>query len=187
MDASLGIPEWRPKAKVSGIRQLHAMTQTLLRHAKAVLSYYKTGLTSRKMEGSTEKSAACSPAPSASVTVISSNCVRQMGSKLALMPTERTASHTRSNRARRSKRHELDQPGGKVLLLMRKAWASRLRRCAGEIEGPPDAELNVRLRRRDDDLRSPRPVCGVVRVNSAHGDRPAPRNLLRPACSPPNP
>ena len=31
------------KAKASGIRQLQAMAQTLLRHAKGVLSYYKTG------------------------------------------------------------------------------------------------------------------------------------------------
>jgi transposase len=38
--------EWCAKAKASGIRQLQAMAATLLRHAKGVLSYYKTGLTS---------------------------------------------------------------------------------------------------------------------------------------------
>ena len=43
--------EWCAKAKASGIRQLHAMAATLLRHAKGVLSYYRTGLTSGKMEG----------------------------------------------------------------------------------------------------------------------------------------
>jgi transposase len=36
-------------------RQLHAMAQTLLRHAKGVLSYYKTGLTSGRMEGINRK------------------------------------------------------------------------------------------------------------------------------------
>ena len=47
--------EWCAKARASGIRQLQAMAQTLLRHAKGVLSYYKTGLTSGKMEGINRK------------------------------------------------------------------------------------------------------------------------------------
>ena len=47
--------EWCAKAKASGIRQLQAMAVTLLRHAKGVLSYYKTGLTSGKMEGINRK------------------------------------------------------------------------------------------------------------------------------------
>ena len=47
--------EWCAKAKASSIRQLQAMAQTLLRHAKGVLSYYKTGLTSAKMEGINRK------------------------------------------------------------------------------------------------------------------------------------
>jgi transposase len=47
--------EWCAKAKASGIRQLQAMSVTLLRHAKGVLSYYKTGLTSGKMEGINRK------------------------------------------------------------------------------------------------------------------------------------
>jgi transposase len=34
--------EWCAKAKASGIRQLQGMAVTLLRHAKGVLSYYKT-------------------------------------------------------------------------------------------------------------------------------------------------
>ncbi|MGA7883361.1 MAG: transposase, partial [Terrimicrobiaceae bacterium] len=38
-----------------GIRQPQATAQTLLRHAKGVLSYYKTGLTSGKMEGVNRK------------------------------------------------------------------------------------------------------------------------------------
>jgi transposase len=47
-DAKRGgfLREWCAKAKASGIRQLQAMAATLLRHAKGVLSYYKTGLTS---------------------------------------------------------------------------------------------------------------------------------------------
>jgi transposase len=47
--------EWCAKAKASGIRQLRSMAETLLRHAKGVLSYYKTGLTSGKMEGINRK------------------------------------------------------------------------------------------------------------------------------------
>ena len=47
--------EWCAQAKASGIRQLQAMAQTLLRHAKGVLSYHKTGLTSGKMEGINRK------------------------------------------------------------------------------------------------------------------------------------
>jgi transposase len=47
--------EWCAKATASGIRQLQAMAQTLLRHAKGVLSFYKTGLTSGKMEGINRK------------------------------------------------------------------------------------------------------------------------------------
>jgi Transposase len=47
--------EWCAKAKASGIRQLQAMAGTLLRHAKGILSYYKTGLTSGKMEGINRK------------------------------------------------------------------------------------------------------------------------------------
>ncbi len=47
--------EWRAKAKASGIRQLQAMASTLLRHAKGILSYYKTHLTSGKMEGINRK------------------------------------------------------------------------------------------------------------------------------------
>ena len=47
--------EWCAKAKANSIRQLQAMAQTLLRHAKGVLSFYKTGLTSGKMEGINRK------------------------------------------------------------------------------------------------------------------------------------
>jgi transposase len=47
--------EWCAEAKASGIRQLHAMAQTLLRHAEGVLSYYNTGLTSGRMEGVNRK------------------------------------------------------------------------------------------------------------------------------------
>ena len=54
-------------------------------------------------------------------------------------------------------------------------------------QGPPGAELNVRLWGKDDELRGPHPVCEGSRVNSPQGDRPVPRNLLRPACPPPNP
>ena len=43
------------RAKASGIRQLQAMAQTLLRHAKGVMSYYKTGLNRGKMEGINRK------------------------------------------------------------------------------------------------------------------------------------
>lgn len=47
--------DWCAKAQASGIRQLHAMADTLLRHAKGILAYYKTGLTSGKMEGINRK------------------------------------------------------------------------------------------------------------------------------------
>lgn len=47
--------EWCAKAKASGIRQLHAMAKTLLSHAKGILSYYKTRLTSGMMEGINRK------------------------------------------------------------------------------------------------------------------------------------
>ena len=47
--------EWAAKAKASGIRQLRAMADTLLRQAKGILAYYKTGLTSGKMEGINRK------------------------------------------------------------------------------------------------------------------------------------
>lgn len=47
--------EWSAKAKASGVRQLAAMAKTLLRHAKGILSFYQTGLTSGKMEGTNRK------------------------------------------------------------------------------------------------------------------------------------
>jgi len=47
--------DWAAKAKASGIRQLQAMAATLRRHAKGILAYYKTGLTSGKMEGINRK------------------------------------------------------------------------------------------------------------------------------------
>jgi transposase len=47
--------EWCAKAKARGIRQLQAMAVTLLRQAKGLLSYYKRGLTSGKMEGINRK------------------------------------------------------------------------------------------------------------------------------------
>lgn len=47
--------EWAAKATASGIRQLQAMAKTLLRHAKGILSFYHTGLTSAKMEGINRK------------------------------------------------------------------------------------------------------------------------------------
>jgi len=47
--------EWCAKANASGIRQLRAMASTLMRHAKGILSYYKTHLTSGKMEGINRK------------------------------------------------------------------------------------------------------------------------------------
>ena len=40
---------------ISGIRELQAMAKTLLRHAKGILSFYHTGLTSGKMEGINRK------------------------------------------------------------------------------------------------------------------------------------
>ena len=74
--------EWCAKAKASGIRQLQAMAATLLRHAKGVLSYYKTGLTSGKMEGINRKiRGLLRPVPSASATRISSNCVSTLSMK----------------------------------------------------------------------------------------------------------
>ena len=51
------------------------MAQTLLRHAKGVLSYYKTGLTSGKMEGINRKIRGLLASAFASATMISSNCV----------------------------------------------------------------------------------------------------------------
>ncbi len=47
--------DWCAKAKASGVRQLRAMADTLLRHAQGILAYYKTGLTSGKMEGINRK------------------------------------------------------------------------------------------------------------------------------------
>lgn len=47
--------DWCAKAKASGVRQLLAMANTLRRHAKGILAYYKTGLTSGKMEGINRK------------------------------------------------------------------------------------------------------------------------------------
>jgi transposase len=47
--------EWSAKAKASSIRQLEAMARTLRRHAKGILSFYKTGITSGKMEGTNRK------------------------------------------------------------------------------------------------------------------------------------
>ena len=47
--------EWSAKVKASGTRQLEAMAKTLRRHAKGILSFYKTGLTSGKMEGTNRK------------------------------------------------------------------------------------------------------------------------------------
>jgi len=47
--------EWCAKANASGIRQLAAMAKTLKRHGRGILSFYKTGLTSGKMEGINRK------------------------------------------------------------------------------------------------------------------------------------
>jgi transposase len=47
--------EWCAKARASGIRQLKAMAKTLLSHAKGILSYYTTRITSAKMEGINRK------------------------------------------------------------------------------------------------------------------------------------
>lgn len=47
--------DWCAKANASGLRQLQAMAKTLQRHAKGILSYYRTGLTSGKMEGINRK------------------------------------------------------------------------------------------------------------------------------------
>jgi len=46
---------WCAKAKATGIKQLLAMTKTVLRHAKGILSYYKTKLTSGMVEGINRK------------------------------------------------------------------------------------------------------------------------------------
>jgi transposase len=47
--------QWCAQAKACGIKQLHAMAKTLLTHAKGILSYYKTHVTSGKMEGINRK------------------------------------------------------------------------------------------------------------------------------------
>jgi len=47
--------EWCAEAKASGIKQLQAMAKTLLNHARGILSFYRTGLTSGKMEGINRK------------------------------------------------------------------------------------------------------------------------------------
>lgn len=47
--------EWCAKAKAAGIRQLAAMARTLIDHAKGILSYYRTGLTSGTSEGINRK------------------------------------------------------------------------------------------------------------------------------------
>ena len=46
---------WCAKAKASKIPQLVAMTKTLLRHARGILSYYKTRITSGIVEGINRK------------------------------------------------------------------------------------------------------------------------------------
>ena len=46
---------WCAKAKASQITQLVAMTKTLLRHARGILSYYKTRITSGMVEGINRK------------------------------------------------------------------------------------------------------------------------------------
>lgn len=46
---------WCAMARASAIKQLCAMARTLLSHAKGILSYYKTGITSGKMEGTNRK------------------------------------------------------------------------------------------------------------------------------------
>ena len=46
---------WCAKAKTSQIPQLVAMTKTLLRHARGILSYYKTRITSGMVEGINRK------------------------------------------------------------------------------------------------------------------------------------
>jgi transposase len=47
--------EWCAQAKASGIEQLKAMAKTLLRHARGILSYFRTRLTSGKIEGINRK------------------------------------------------------------------------------------------------------------------------------------
>ena len=86
--------EWAAKATVSGIRQLQAMAKTLLRHAKGILSFYHTGLTSGKMEGINRKIRGRSPAPLASATMISSNCV----SMLSMKPNSNLSAKTELSR-----------------------------------------------------------------------------------------
>jgi transposase len=46
---------WCAMGRASGIKQLIAMAKTLLRHAKGILSFYKTHITSGKMEGTNRK------------------------------------------------------------------------------------------------------------------------------------
>jgi transposase len=46
---------WCAKAKASAIQQLSAMANTLLRHARGILSYYKTKITSAMVEGINRK------------------------------------------------------------------------------------------------------------------------------------
>jgi transposase len=46
---------WCATARATGIKQLVAMAKTLLRHAKGILSYYQTRITSGKMEGTNRK------------------------------------------------------------------------------------------------------------------------------------
>jgi transposase len=46
---------WCAQARASGIKQLIAMAKTLLKHAKGILSFYKTRITSGKMEGTNRK------------------------------------------------------------------------------------------------------------------------------------
>lgn len=47
--------QWCAQAKSCGIKQLTAMAKTLLNHAKGILSYYQTHVTSGKMEGINRK------------------------------------------------------------------------------------------------------------------------------------
>ena len=47
--------DWCSKARASGIRQLGHMAKTLLGHARGILSYYRTKLTSAKVEGINRK------------------------------------------------------------------------------------------------------------------------------------
>lgn len=47
--------DWCAKARATGIKQLQAMAKTLMSHAKGILSYFKTRITSGKMEGINRK------------------------------------------------------------------------------------------------------------------------------------